>query len=87
MDNLPSVIGKAPSEMSLGEFKAKLSIERERVRRGLTFWKDNIRRKKGGKKASPGTKLSAILAEAGLSPSEMVKGIEMLRKMKGEKEK
>ena len=86
MDNLPTVIGKAPSEMTLGEFKAKLSAERDRVRRGLEHWKNVVFSKGKGKKASQATKLSALLAEAGLSPQDMVKGIAMLKKLEEEKD-
>lgn len=84
MDKLPYVIGPAPSELPLGEFKTKLSLERERIRRGLEFFK-NVTLQKGAKgskrgKVSPTKKLKALVAETGLSPKEIIKAIELMKK-------
>lgn len=91
MDNLPKLIGPAPSELSLKDFKTKLTLERDRVRRGLNYFKTIVlgRRGRGGKprKASKATQLTALLKEAGLSPQDMLKGIEKLKEMEKEERK
>lgn len=83
MDQLPSVIGLAPSELSIGDFKRKLTKERERVRRGLDFFKNQVMSKgKKKKKVSDQRKLAALFKEANLSPQEFLKGIEKLKQQK-----
>ena len=88
MNHLVKVIGLAPSELPLGEFKIKLKAERDRVRRGLDYFRDTVLLKgKKSKKVAHSTKLTALLKEAGLSPKDMIKGIEMLKKMEAENKK
>ena len=84
MDQLPRIIGLAPSELPLGEFKTKLLLERERIRRGLEFFKNVTLRGKGkkAKKISPTKKLKALVAETGLSPEKIVKAIELIKAAK-----
>lgn len=77
MNILSTVIGKAPSEMSLEEFKLKLTSERERVRRGLEWFRE-IRFKPKGKKASASSGLNKLLKESGLTQAQILKGIELL---------
>ena len=76
MDTLPTIIGKAPSELSMDEFKAKLTLERERVRRGLDWFRE-VKFKPKKKKGAPG--LGKLMKEAGLSHAEVLKGIELLK--------
>ena len=82
MDNLVSVIGKAPSELTFEEFKGRLQDERERVRRGLEYFRLVKMKPKGRKASAPA--LTKLLKESGLSHTEMLKGIELLRKQKAE---
>jgi hypothetical protein len=79
MDKLPQIIGLAPSELSLGDFKVKLSKERDRVRRCLEYFKNVTLRQRGRKKAKPTTKLKALVAETGLTPKQIVKAIELMK--------
>lgn len=78
MNILPTVIGKAPSELSLEEFKLKLTSERERVRRGLDWFRE-IRFKPKGKPTSAASGLNKLLKASGLTQAEMLKGIELLK--------
>jgi hypothetical protein len=78
MNILPTVIGPAPSEMSFEELKLKLTSERERVRRGLDWFRE-MRFKPKGKKASAVSSLNKIMKESGLTQAQMLKGIELLK--------
>lgn len=84
MDKLVKIIGKAPTEMTYEELRAKLLAERERVRRGLDYFK-NVTLQKGKKKVSKAVKLNTLMKEAGLSPQQFLKGIELLKKQKADK--
>jgi len=81
MNNLPKIIGKAPSEMTLLEVRTKLLAERERVRRGLSYMRTvkKSSRGKGRGKASQATKLNVLMKETGLSPQQLLKGLELLK--------
>ena len=80
MNNLPTIIGLAPSELSFEDFKGKLQNERERVRRGLEYFRA-VKFKPKGKKA-PALGLTKLLKEAGLNQAQMLKGIELLRQQR-----
>ena len=84
MNKLNRVIGNAPSEMTLDELRIKLTIERTRVRNGLNYFKNVTLRQSGKrvKKATHATKLKALMSETGLSPKEVLKAIELLKKQK-----
>jgi len=82
MDNLPSIIGPAPSELTLETFKLKLIMERERVRRGLEYFRLVKMKPKGRKASAPA--LTKLLKESGLTQAQLLKGIELLRKQKAE---
>ena len=82
MNNLPNIIGLAPSEMSFELFKLKLTGERERVRRGLEYFRLVKMRPKGRKAAAPA--LTKLLKESGLTQIQLLKGIELLRKQKAQ---
>lgn len=87
MDKLVRIIGEAPSEMPLEELRIKLLNERERVRRGLDYFKNvTLRKGKGRKKAAKSTQLNALMAEAGLTPAQFLKGIELLKQQKASPE-
>lgn len=87
MNNLPIIIGSAPSELSFEVFRDKLQDERERVRRGLEYFRA-VKFKPKGKKASA-VGLTKMLKEAGLNQAQMLKGIELLKKqqLEGGKQK
>lgn len=88
MDKLARIIGQAPSEMPLTELRTKLLDERERVRRGLDYFKNVTLRKGKGKKkkATKSTQLTALMKEAGLTPAQFLKGIELLKQQKASPE-
>lgn len=46
MDNLVSVIGPAPSELSWDALRKKLQIERERMRKAFEWWNSSVGRSK-----------------------------------------
>jgi len=77
MNILPTVIGPAPSELSFEDFKLKLTSERERVRRGLDWFREIRFKPKTKKSAAAG--LSKLMKESGLTHTEMLKGIELLK--------
>jgi len=85
MDKLRLIIGAAPTEMTLDDLRVKLLEERERVRKGLDFFK-NFSQRKGKKKATKATKLDALMKEAGISPAQFLKGIELLKQQKNSPE-
>jgi hypothetical protein len=84
MNRLSSVIGLAPSELSLSTFREKLTLERNRVRESLEEFR--LRRMgKSSRKPSKPKGIAASLKNAGLSKDDFLKGIELLKKMEGEK--
>ena len=85
MNRLPSVIGLAPSELSLEVFKEKLTGERNRVRESL----EEFRLRRMGKpkrRTSKAKGIAASLKNAGLSKDDFLKGLELLKQMEGEKD-
>jgi len=82
MNRLPSVIGPAPSELSLEAFQEKLTRERNRVRESLEAFRQR-RMGKGRKKPKP-TGIAATLKASGLSKAEFLKGLELLKKKEEE---
>lgn len=87
MNNLVRIIGKAPTELSYEELRTKLLVERQRVRRGFDYFRNVIARKKGkrggSKKASSGSnQLTSAFQELGLSPAQVLKGLELLKAQK-----
>lgn len=86
MDHLVKIIGLAPSELTLEDFKKKLVLERDRIRKGLEYFRNVTLQKRGRAKAKPKTKLNALLAETGLTAKQMLKAIELMKKEKAEAE-
>lgn len=76
MNNLPRLIGKAPSELTYQEFKDKLISERARIRRGLDYFREVKYAPK--KKKTKAKKISDQLAAAGLTPKQFLAGIKLL---------
>ena len=71
MDNLVSVIGPAPSELSWSDLKIKLQKERERTRKGFEYWNSAVGRPV---KSTSGISLKDIKAVAkttGLTVTEV----------------
>ena len=86
MNRLPSVIGPAPSEVSLEIFKEKLKGERNRVRESLEEFRSRRLGSKKGRRAPKSKGITASLKKAGLSKEEFLKGLELLKQMKGGQE-
>lgn len=84
MNKLPSVIGLAPSELSLEVFKEKLSGERNRVRESLEEFRLRRMSKSTKRKPSKAKGIAASLKNAGLSKDDFLKGLELLKQVKGE---
>ena len=75
MENLARVIGKAPSELPLGELLTKLRAEHLRVSEGLASWREaqiSKGRKTSTKEASSLTKIKAIEKELGMTMEELL---------------
>ena len=85
MNKLPSVIGPAPTEVSLETFKEKLSGERNRVRESLEEFRSRRFGSKGGKKPKKAKGIAAVLKASGLSQSDFLKGLERLKKIEEKK--
>lgn len=86
MKSLTRVIGSAPSEMILSDLLNKLSLERDRVRRTLQWYKENKKPKHKTKAKSAKTKtkkLSTLARKAKASPEDIAKAIALLKKEKG----
>jgi len=81
MDTLPTVIGPAPSEMSLSDFKDKLLSERERIRKGLE-WFRTAKMKPKGKAKQKALGINKMLRDSGLTKAQLLKGFELLTKDK-----
>ena len=90
MNNLPTVIGPAPSEMDFKDLLTLLSAERERVRGNLIAFaaaivvpkaKAKPRAKGGGGK--PPTRLSTKLKNAGVSLEQFEAELQRIAKEKG----
>lgn len=76
MNNLPRVIGKAPSELPPELFRRLLSQERERVRQEIEFFqRKNIPKTKAAKAVR--SSLSELLEKKGISPEQLQ---EMIRR-------
>ncbi len=84
MNNLPTIIGLAPSELTFEQFRSKLQDERERIRRGLEYFRTVRMRPKGQKTSAVG--ISKLMKEAGLSHAQLLKGIELLKQQKEKKD-
>jgi hypothetical protein len=85
MNNLPSIIGPAPSELSLEALRQKLTTERDRVRRALQFFQSSKHKPskslpRGGSLNKTTKGITLAMQEAGLSPAEILKGIALLKK-------
>lgn len=86
MDTLPTVIGPAPSEMTVAEFKTKLLGERERTRRGLE-WFRKAKFKPKTKAKQSALSINKMMKDAGLNKAQLLKGFELLKQMKKDKPK
>ena len=72
MNNLPRVIGKAPSELSPVEFRKRLTRERDRARREIELFQTNIPPKKKAKAAKAIRKeLDKLMKAKGLTPEKL----------------
>ena len=81
MDRLTEIIGKAPSELPYIDFLAKLTQERERVRRSLA----SFRVQKQMKPNKANIKLDKILPpleSLGLTSEQFTKALELIKKEK-----
>jgi len=85
MNRLVSVIGPAPSEVSLETFKEKLSGERNRVRESLEGFRSQRFSSKGGKKPEKAKGIAAILKVSGLSQNDFLKGLKRLKEIEEKK--
>ena len=85
MDTLPTVIGPAPSEMSSAEFKNKLLTERERVRRGLE-WFRKAKFKPKTKAKQQTLSINKMMKDAGVNKAQLLKGFELLKQIKKDKQ-
>ena len=87
MNNLPRVIGLAPSELSPPAFVERLQRERERIIREIQAFRTRGGTKKKGKvqtkPKSFSKEVQALLKKGGLTPEDLVRKIK--EKMKGEK--
>jgi hypothetical protein len=85
MQNLTTIIGPAPSELPRAELLAKLSAERDRVRKTLIWFRTNIPVKKqkskrvGGK---PASRITTKMKKAGVSIEQMEAALALLEKEK-----
>ena len=73
MDNLPRVIGKAPSELSPLEFRDRLKGERDRVRREIElFQRKNVPKSQVAKAAKAArSALDTVLKEKNITPERL----------------
>lgn len=65
MDQLPRVIGPAPSERTFPEWVAFLIEERKRATREITLFQT------GGSKTTYAQEVSALLKKSGISPEQL----------------
>jgi len=71
MNNLVSIIGPAPSELSRESLLSRLRAERDRVRIALQTFKNNTSFRQSRTKQPKVDPLAAIAAQAGISPMEL----------------
>jgi len=82
MNHLPSIIGLAPSELFFQDFLTKLSSERQRVRESLEEFRKRKHLKPSTPKASRSpTTLAGMQKTLGLTPAELLKGLELMKQM------
>ena len=81
MDHLPSIIGLAPSELSFVDFLTKLSSERQRVRESLEEFRRRKHLKPAPKASRSPTTLAGMQKSLGLTPAELLKGLELMKQM------
>jgi len=72
VDNLITIIGPAPSELSFEALKKKLQTERERMRKAFEFWNSSVGRKPPrGKKGITLKDIKLVATKTGMSVSEV----------------
>lgn len=81
--NLKRLIGPAPSEMDRTELMKKLSLERDRVRMTLTWFKTtkwaektSVEKKTGGK---PASKPSTIMKKHGVTTEQLKQALLLMQ--------
>lgn len=82
MNHLSRIIGLAPSELPFEAFLTKLSSERQRVRESLEEFRLRKHLKPTPKASRSPTTLAGMQKALGLSPAELLKGLELLKQMK-----
>ena len=87
MNHLARIIGLAPSELPFEAFLTKLSSERQRVRESLEEFRLRKHLKPVSKaKAKSPSSLAAMQKALGLSPAELLKGLELMKQMQMKKQ-
>jgi len=77
--NLQTVIGLAPSELPRAELLQRLSNERDRVRRSIIFFRQQLQKKKAPAKRAK-SKLGAKMKQANVSVEQLAKALAQLEK-------
>ena len=85
MKTLTTVLGPAPSELSIENFHTRLLIERDRVKQALADYREKVRVKRSAPKKTPkpkGKKAKALKFSKNLSDALGISQEELLERMK-----
>ena len=89
MHNLTYIIGPAPSEMPRPDLLTKLSLERDRVRRSIIWFRSRIPAPKAKRAASakgrggkPASRLTTKMKNAGVTLSQMEAALKLMTEEK-----
>uniref|UniRef100_A0A6M3L0P2 Uncharacterized protein n=1 Tax=viral metagenome TaxID=1070528 RepID=A0A6M3L0P2_9ZZZZ len=81
MNNLPRIIGPAPSELTFEQFCERLSHERDRVRKAIELFRSSVglsSQTKKPSKTSLNKQLAALMKDLNLTEEEVLKIVEDL---------
>ena len=88
MHNLTYIIGPAPSEMPRSDLLTKLSLERDRVRRSIIWFRSRIPAPKAKRTAAPrrggkpASRLTTKMKNAGVTLSQMEAALKLMTEEK-----